>query len=241
MRCNNKTYAAIVLKDRSIRTQNNMTVLRIDNGTNLANISNVHATPVVHGVQISKPFDFDLTFSMINCGPQNRLCSLYDLNTNMLHLEIKSKDMNGNSILPTAYKPTFNFIDYEGKRTTKIHVEYFQDYAPKTELCGLHTDIEFINSDGTYSDQVQRVVNNGGVTKKVHSPFKITSTKNEFFYDNHQIEFNYDPFCHVTVCTLINFIRKSLKWCFSVRMVYPQKEILAMAIAVVVLKLFPGI
>ena len=181
-----------------------MTVLRIDNGTNLANISNVHATPVVHGVPISpKAFDFDLTFSMINCGQHNHLCSLYDLDTNMLHLSIISEDMYGNSIPPTAFKPTFNFIDYEGKRTTKIHVKYFQDYAPKMELCGLQTSIEFINSDGIYSDQVQRIVNKDGGTKKVLSPFKITSTKNEFIYENHQLEINYDPFCHVTVCTLI--------------------------------------
>ena len=82
IRCHNKTLAAIVEKDRSIRTRNNMTVLRIDNGANLANISNVFHTLGVHGVPISpKPLDYDLTFTLTNCGRNNKLCSLYGLNT----------------------------------------------------------------------------------------------------------------------------------------------------------------
>ena len=112
-------------------------------------------------------------------------------------------------------KPTFNFIDNVGQRTTKIHVGYFKEYAQKVEFCNLHTAIEFIRSDGNYSDQVQRVVNKDGGTKSVISPFIIISTKNQFIYDNHQIEVNYDPFCHVTVCKLIPK-DNSPSWCFSV-------------------------
>ena len=188
--CTNSRLAGIVMKDQSRRTTNQIRMVKTDDNTTIATIP--HAFPTLGDVRRSsqKMFDFDLTPTLTD--------SSKGLQTNKIHLEVVSSDEKGHSIPAIAFKPTFDYIDPEGRRMIKVHVDYFKDYAPVVKFCDLDSSVEFLNSDGSYSDQVKRKVKQGKTTDAI-SPVKLTSMTNEFIFKNHQIEFDHDPLCHINL------------------------------------------
>ena len=92
-----------------------------------------------------------------------------------------------------------DYIGLDGKRLTKIHVDYFADYAPVIEHCDLDLQVEFLKSDGSKTDQVKRKVGKEGKTENVEGgTFKMTSMKNELIFNGHTMSIEHDPFCFVS-------------------------------------------
>lgn len=94
-----------------------------------------------------------------------------------------------------------NYLADERRESINILVDNFVQYAPVIKSCYLNSTVEFLNSDGSYSDQVKRIVKKDGKTTDVKGPFNIITTKNQFILDDYQIDIGYDPFCHITVST----------------------------------------
>ena len=189
--CRQRTLAAIVVKNGTLKTRNSLQIVNLTNGSISANVSNVFVTIGLKMGISKRIFDFDLNQALTN--------SSHDLQTSQAHLRVVSSDQDGSPIPANAFKPTLDYIDLDGRRTIKIHVDYFEEYSPEVNFCYLDSAVEFLKSDGTYSDQVKRKVNTTGKTTNVTSPFRITTTKNEFIFKNHSISVDYDPSCHITV------------------------------------------
>ena len=189
--CGNRRLAGIVLKDQSRQTTNQIRMVKTDDDTTISTIPHAFATLGQVRTSSKHMVDFDLSKTLTASSKR--------LQTNKIHLEVLSSDEDGHSIPAVAFKPTFDYIDPDGRRIIKIHVDYFEDYAPVIKFCDLDSSVEFLNSDGSYSDQVKRKVNEEGKITDAVSPVKITSMKNEFIFQDHQIEFDYDPLCHINL------------------------------------------
>ena len=187
--CFDRELAGIVMRDQARQTTNQIRLVRTDDDTTIATIPHAFETLAKVRSLSKHMIDFDFTKTLAASSKVGQ--------TNKIHLEVVSSDGDGHSIPAVAFKPTFDYIDPDGRRVIKIHVDYFEDYAPVIKFCDLDSSVEFLNSDGSYSDQVKRKVNEAGKITTAISPVKITSMKNEFIFKNHQIEFDYDPLCHI--------------------------------------------
>ena len=193
--CSNTSpiMAAITVKNDTKQTTNNIVIQQAAGTrqlTTLATISNAFVTLGIQGQTSEKPFYFDLT---------EEILGLSGVDPKNLDLVVASFDFEGNSIPANAFKPTLNYIAADRSQAIYIQVDYFDQYARVIDFCHLNSTVEFLNSDGSYSDQVKRKVDNSRETTNVTSPFTITTTKNEFILNDYQIDIGYDPFCHITV------------------------------------------
>ena len=191
MFCTEKRYAGIIFKDKSMKTKNNIRLVKTEDDSTIATIPHLFATLGIGVDHLSKLMqDFDLTDHLKE--------SSYEVETNRVHLEVDSFDENGDSIPPITYKPTFDYFESSEKRTIKIHVDYFEDYAPEIESSALELYVEFFNSDGRPSNQVKRRVikENGDIKERplANAPVRIKGNdRTEFIYKTHIIAVKLDP------------------------------------------------
>ena len=205
--CRKKVYAGIIMKDESIKTANDILLVETDvdsdrplNETTIATAHHVFVTLGDFKTEVSsnKMIDFDITQTLLDSE------SIYGVRTNKIHLVVKSNDSEGQPISSNAFKPTFDYIDQDGRRTFKIHVDFFEDYSPSIKHCDLDASVMFLNSDGSHSDEVKRRTENGNILDFAN-PFIFTSMRNEFIFNDHRIVFVYDYTCH------INFLPRQVR------------------------------
>ena len=201
--CRKKVYAGIIMKDESIKTANDILLVETDvdssrplNETTIATAHHVFVTLGENWVKMKgvshKKIDFDITQTLLDSE------SIYGVTSNKIHLVVKSNDSEGQPIPANAFKPTFDYIDQDGLRIFKIHVDFFEDYSPLIKHCELDSSVMFLNSDGSHSDEVKRITENGNILDFA-SPFKFTSLRNEFILNDHRIVFDYDYTCHISL------------------------------------------
>ena len=189
--CTEKRYAGIVYKDRSKTTTNNIRLVNTEDNSTISTIEHVFVTQAMKVATLAKHIrDFDLTDHLTKAS--------YEVETNKVHLEVESFDENGDSIPAIAYKPTFDYVDANSTRWIKIHVDYFEDYAPEIVYSDLSLFLEFYTSDGSYSDQVKgvKIDKDGTIVETdivANAPVAISHFKYQFSFQDHIFTVRRDP------------------------------------------------
>merc|ERR1712227_246380 len=118
-----------------------------------------------------------------------------DYNNLTFHFEIKSFDLDGNE-LDKPFKPTSEYINLEGERIIRYHTSFFEEYNPKVLVAHLSATIEFVNDDGSLSNEVNVIVDQNNQVQPVNGSIELTSTKHQFLYGGHMVEagFNLDSY-----------------------------------------------
>ena len=119
------------------------------------------------------------------------------------HFEITSHVAPDNSPLPLAdtYKPVVVYrepsTDHRDRFVYRIHTEYIDQYSPSLIHCQLDTKVEFLERDGSYSNDVSIEGQN------VNGPFEILKRTNNFSITSRTkttyINIGFNSKCHIQV------------------------------------------
>ena len=112
-----------------------------------------------------------------------------------LHFEMsRYEDLDGNPLpIEDTYKPTATYRKADtNHHVMRLHVEHIAKYSPVIVHCHIHSSVEFLNSDGSYSDQV--TLESGD---KITGEYPITKLRNKFLVSDTSITIGYQPSCHL--------------------------------------------
>ena len=131
-----------------------------------------------------------------------------DYEDRKFHFEIESFDLDGNE-LERPYKPTSEYICSKGERFIRYHTSYFKEYNPKVLIGHLTATIEFVNDDGSLSNEVNVIVDQNNNVKPVNGSIELTSTKHQFLYGGRMIiaGFNLNSYVKVKMSSIFHIFK----------------------------------
>ena len=121
-----------------------------------------------------------------------------DFDDSTFHFEVESFDLQGN-VIAAPYKPTSEYINMEGERIIRYHTTHFEKYNPLVKVVHLSATIEFVNADGSLSNEVNVIVDQHNHVEPINGSVQLTSTKHQFLYGGYMIEVGFSLDYYVKV------------------------------------------